>query len=57
MIQAAVVSHHLIEFTRQCLRGLQEASFYAPSRPGAPPRPIVPLHLPRPGLRRESASR
>ena len=30
MIQAAVVSHHLIEFTRQCLRGAQEASFYAP---------------------------
>ena len=30
MIQAAVVSHHLIEFTRQCLRGVQEASFYAP---------------------------
>jgi radical SAM superfamily enzyme YgiQ (UPF0313 family) len=57
MIQAAVVSHHLIEFTRQCLRGLQEASFYAPSRPAAPPRPIEPLHLPRPGLRRESASR
>jgi radical SAM superfamily enzyme YgiQ (UPF0313 family) len=36
MIQAAVVSHHLIEFTRQCLRGITEASFYAPSRPAAP---------------------
>jgi hypothetical protein len=30
MLQAAVVSHHLIQFTRQCLRGVQEASFYAP---------------------------
>ena len=26
----AVVSHHLIEFTRQCLAGMPEASFYAP---------------------------
>jgi hypothetical protein len=57
MIQAAVVSHHLIEFTRQCLAGVQEASFYAPSRPAAPPVPIEPLRLPRPGWERESASR
>jgi hypothetical protein len=57
MIQAAVVSHHLIEFTRQCLRGAQEASFYAPSRPAAPPAPVEPPRLPRPGLQRESASR
>jgi radical SAM superfamily enzyme YgiQ (UPF0313 family) len=35
MIQAAVVSHHLIEFTRQCLRGAAEASFYAPDLPPA----------------------
>ena len=33
LIQTAVVSHHLIEFTRECLRGAQEASFYAPSQP------------------------
>jgi hypothetical protein len=57
MIQAAVVSHHLIEFTRQCLEGRQEASFYAPSHPAGPPQPIEPLRRPRPGLRRESASR
>ena len=57
MIQAAVVSHHLIEFTRQCLRGLHEASFYAPSHPAAPPAFIEPLHLPRLGRERESASR
>jgi radical SAM superfamily enzyme YgiQ (UPF0313 family) len=30
LIQAAVVSHHLIEFTRQCVRGTRESSFYAP---------------------------
>jgi len=54
MIQAAVVSHHLIEFTRQCLRGAQEASFYAPSlpRPPAPPPALHPIRL-----RREEVSR
>lgn len=57
MIQAAVVSHHLIEFTRQCLRGLPEASFYAPSHPAAAPQPVEPLHLPHPGRERASASR
>lgn len=54
MIQAAVVSHHLIEFTRQCLRGLQEASFYAPSLPHPPAEPPR-LHPIR--LRREEVSR
>jgi radical SAM superfamily enzyme YgiQ (UPF0313 family) len=39
MIQAAVVSHHLIHFTRQCLRGAHEASFYAPSLPRPPAEP------------------
>jgi radical SAM superfamily enzyme YgiQ (UPF0313 family) len=29
LIHAAVVSHHLIEFTRDCLRGAGESSFYA----------------------------
>jgi hopanoid C-2 methylase len=60
LIQAAVVSHHLIEFTRQCLRGAHEASFYAPtvpSAPASPPTPIPPLRLPRAGLERERASR
>jgi len=57
LIQAAVVSHHLIEFTRQCLRGAHEASFYAPRVPAAPPTPVQPLRLPRPGLERERASR
>jgi len=53
MIQAAVVSHHLIEFTRQCLRGAQEASFYAPRRP------LPPTALPGPPriLAREHVSR
>jgi len=57
LIQAAVVSHHLIEFTRQCLRGAHEASFYAPSVPTTAPTPVEPLRLPRPGLEREGASR
>jgi hopanoid C-2 methylase len=30
LIHAAVVSHHLIEFTRDCLGGTAETSFYAP---------------------------
>jgi hypothetical protein len=47
MIQVAVVSHHLIEFTRQCLRGAPEASFYAPRLPGPPaePPPLHPIRL------------
>jgi hypothetical protein len=57
LIQAAVVSYHLIEFTRQCLRGAHEASFYAPRVPAAPPTFVPPLRLPRPGLERERASR
>jgi radical SAM superfamily enzyme YgiQ (UPF0313 family) len=32
VIHTAVVSHHLIEFTRRALRGRREAAFYAPSR-------------------------
>ncbi len=49
MIQAAVVSHHLIEFTRQCLRGAREASFYAPSlpHPPAPSPALAPIRLRR----------
>jgi len=57
LIQAVVVSYHLIEFTRQCLRGAHEASFYAPRVPTAPSAPSQPLRLPRPGLEREGASR
>jgi hopanoid C-2 methylase len=57
LIQAAVVSYHLIEFTRQCLRGAHEASFYAPRVPTAPAAPSRPLRLPRPGLEREGVSR
>jgi radical SAM superfamily enzyme YgiQ (UPF0313 family) len=30
LIHTTVVCHHLIEFTRQCLRGARESSFYAP---------------------------
>src|SRR3989442_12229595 len=33
LIHVAVVSHHLIQFTRDCVRGLGEASFYASDRP------------------------
>ena len=57
LIQAVVVSYHLIEFTRQCLRGAHEASFYAPRVPTAPSAPSRPLRLPRPGLEHEGASR
>ncbi len=32
VIHVAVVSHHLIEFTRDCLRGSGESSFYSPAR-------------------------
>jgi radical SAM superfamily enzyme YgiQ (UPF0313 family) len=32
LIHATVVSHHLIEFTRQCSAGARESSFYAPRR-------------------------
>jgi hopanoid C-2 methylase len=31
LIHAAIVSHHLIAFTRDCLEGVGESSFYAPS--------------------------
>jgi hopanoid C-2 methylase len=30
LIHVALVSHHLIEFTRDCVEGLGESSFYAP---------------------------
>lgn len=30
LIHTTVVSYHLIEFTRQCARGVRESSFYAP---------------------------
>src|SRR5262249_26015918 len=36
LINTAVVSHHLIEFTRQCVRGTRESSFYAPVAPPPP---------------------
>jgi radical SAM superfamily enzyme YgiQ (UPF0313 family) len=35
LIHVAVVSHHLIEFTRDCLRGAGESSFYSPATPTA----------------------
>jgi radical SAM superfamily enzyme YgiQ (UPF0313 family) len=35
LIHVAVVSHHLIEFTRDCLRGAGESSFYSPAPPTA----------------------
>jgi hopanoid C-2 methylase len=35
LINVAVVSHHLIEFTRDCLRGEGESSFYSPEASAA----------------------
>jgi hypothetical protein len=37
VIHVALVSHHLIEFTRDCVRGLGESSFYAPRSDSAAP--------------------
>jgi hopanoid C-2 methylase len=37
LIHVAVVSHHLIEYTRDCVRGLGESSFYAPGAAPAVP--------------------
>ena len=31
LLHVAIVSHHLVEFTRDCLRGEGESSFYAPA--------------------------
>jgi hopanoid C-2 methylase len=36
LIHTAIVSHHLIEFTRDCLTGVGEASFYAAGEAGDP---------------------
>jgi hypothetical protein len=36
LIHIAMVSHHLIQFTRDCLRGAGESSFYAPTPVTAP---------------------
>jgi radical SAM superfamily enzyme YgiQ (UPF0313 family) len=42
LIHTALVSHHLIQFTRDCVRGLGESSFYAPSTAAAPSRESTP---------------
>jgi hopanoid C-2 methylase len=39
VIHTAVVSHHLIEFTRQCVSGAREPAFYAPA--ASAPRAVV----------------
>ncbi len=44
LLQAAVVSHHLIEFTRKCLTGAGGAAFYAP---GSEPAAAAPADLSR----------
>ena len=36
VIHVAVVSHHLIQFTRECMRGAGEASFYPNRHMGGP---------------------
>jgi radical SAM superfamily enzyme YgiQ (UPF0313 family) len=33
LLHVAIVSHHLIEFTRDCLEGAGESSFYSPATP------------------------
>jgi hopanoid C-2 methylase len=40
VIHVAVVSHHLIEFTRDCLRGAGESSFYARATVSPTPAPV-----------------
>jgi hypothetical protein len=40
LIHVAMVSHHLIEFTRDCLRGTAEPSFYSKGRVRAPTAPL-----------------
>jgi radical SAM superfamily enzyme YgiQ (UPF0313 family) len=42
LIHIAMVSHHLIQFTRDCLSGVGESSFYAPApAPSAPTVAVV----------------
>jgi hypothetical protein len=38
LIHTAIISHHLIAFTRDCLDGLGESSFYASAEVGDPER-------------------
>lgn len=38
VIHTAVISHHLIQFTRDCIRGSGESSFYAPAAAMPPAR-------------------
>jgi radical SAM superfamily enzyme YgiQ (UPF0313 family) len=47
LIHVAVVSHHLIEFTRACIRGTGEASFYAaePRRRGTRADELAPRSI------------
>ncbi|HEV8586817.1 MAG TPA: B12-binding domain-containing radical SAM protein [Methylomirabilota bacterium] len=42
LIHVALVSHHLIEFTRDCVEGLGESSFYAPGETRPAPAPHAP---------------
>jgi hopanoid C-2 methylase len=41
LIHAAVVSYHLIAFTRDCLEGVGESSFYAPTTTTVPSAAVV----------------
>ena len=36
LLHTAVIGHHLIAFTRECLRGEGESSFYAPAAVAPP---------------------
>ena len=41
LLHVAIVSHHLIEFTRDCLDGSGESSFYSPAPPAPETAPAV----------------
>jgi radical SAM superfamily enzyme YgiQ (UPF0313 family) len=41
LIQTAIVSYHLIKFTREAIRGVGETSFYAPALRAAPTTPTT----------------
>lgn len=41
LIHIGVISHHLIQFTRDCIRGDGESSFYAPAPIAAPSPPAA----------------
>ncbi len=43
VIHVGLVSHHLIEFTRECAQGQESASFYSQKRRNPPARKLAPV--------------